>query len=288
MSDISASLVKELREKTGLGMMDCKKALEKSEGNIEEAIINLRKSSVLKAEQKSSRSAYEGVILGEVNGDHTGVIMIEVNCETDFVSKDLNFLEFCKKVLLSSKEALHQENILDKVSGNMEEARKNLVQKIGENIVIRKIESIKGRFVNYYIHNNGKVGSAVSLSSGDQETAKDLAMHVTASKPLVIEPRDIEEDLIKQERDIIESQVQKENKSSEIEEKMIMGRLDKYLSEISLIKQPYVKDPSKSIEKYLLESNAKVDNFIRLEIGEDIEIEKKDFTAEVFSQIDCT
>ena len=170
----------------------------------------------------------------------------------------------------------------------MEEARKNLVQKIGENIVIRKIESIQGKLVNYYIHNNGKVGSAVSLSSGDQETAKDLAMHVTASKPLVIGPRDIEEDLIKQERDIIESQVQKENKSPEIEEKMIKGRLDKYLSEISLIKQPYVKDPSKSIEKYLLESNAKVDNFIRLEVGEDIEIEKKDFMTEVFSQIDCT
>ena len=285
MADISASQVKELRKKTGIGLMDCKKALQESDGDIELAIVNLRKNSVLKAEKKSSRSAIEGIILAEIIDDLNKVILVEVNCETDFVSKDENFLKFCNQVLIASKNSL-EGDILEKVNKDMDEARKVLIQKIGENIVIRKVKSIDGGVINFYIHSNKKIGTIVSLSAGDKELAKDIAMHVTASHPLVISSEDLSEDILNKEKEIINSQVSQENKPPEIQEKMIQGRLNKYLAEVSLLKQPFIKDPSKSVEELLIESKAEVNSFFRIEVGEDIEVEEVDFAAEVMAQIE--
>ena len=285
MADISASQVKELRKKTGIGLMDCKKALQESDGDIELAIVNLRKNSVLKAEKKSSRSAIEGIILAEIIDDLNKVILVEVNCETDFVSKDENFLKFCNQVLIASKNSL-EGDILEKVNKEMDEARKVLIQKIGENIVIRKVKSIDGGVINFYIHSNKKIGTIVSLSAGDKELAKDIAMHVTASHPLVISSEDLSEDILNKEKEIINSQVSQENKPPEIQEKMIQGRLNKYLAEVSLVKQPFVKDPSKSVEELLIESKAEVNSFFRIEVGEGIEVEEVDFVAEVMAQIE--
>jgi len=285
MADISASQVKELRKKTGIGLMDCKKALQESDGDIELAIVNLRKNSILKAEKKSSRSAIEGIILVEIIDDLNKVILVEVNCETDFVSKDENFLKFCNQVLIASKNNL-EGDILEKVNKDMDEARKVLIQKIGENIVIRKIKSINGGVINFYIHSNKKIGTIVSLSAGDKELAKDIAMHVTASHPLVILSEDLSEDILNKEKEIIKSQVSQENKSPEIQEKMIQGRLNKYLAEVSLVKQPFIKDPSKSVEELLIESKAEVNSFFRIEVGEGIEVEEVDFAAEVMAQIE--
>tara|TARA_B110000014_G_C20118076_1_gene591265 strand:+ start:67 stop:927 length:861 start_codon:yes stop_codon:yes gene_type:complete len=285
MADISASQVKELRKKTGIGLMDCKKALQESDGDIELAIVNLRKNSVLKAEKKSSRSAIEGIILAEIIDDLNKVILVEVNCETDFVSKDENFLKFCNQVLIASKNSL-EGDILEKVNKEMDEARKVLIQKIGENIVIRKVKSIDGGVINFYIHSNKKIGAIVSLSAGDKELAKDIAMHVTASHPLVISSEDLSEDILNKEKEIIKSQVSQENKPPEIQEKMIQGRLNKYLAEVSLVKQPYIKDPSKSVEELLIESKAEVNSFFRIEVGEGIEVEEVDFVAEVMAQIE--
>jgi len=285
MADISASQVKELRKKTGIGLMDCKKALQESDGDIELAIVNLRKNSVLKAEKKSSRSAIEGIILAEIIDDLNKVILVEVNCETDFVSKDENFLKFCNQVLIASKNSL-EGDILEKVNKEMDEARKVLIQKIGENIVIRKVKSIDGGVINFYIHSNKKIGAIVSLSAGDKELAKDIAMHVTASHPLVISSEDLSEDILNKEKEIINSQVSQENKPPEIQEKMIQGRLNKYLAEVSLVKQPFVKDPSKSVEELLIESKAEVNSFFRIEVGEGIKVEEVDFVAEVMAQIE--
>ena len=285
MADISASQVKELRKKTGIGLMDCKKALQESDGDIELAIVNLRKNSVLKAEKKSSRSAIEGIILAEIIDDLNKVVLVEVNCETDFVSKDENFLKFCNQVLIASKNSL-EGDILEKVNKDMDEARKVLIQKVGENIVIRKVKSIDGGVINFYIHSNKKIGTIVSLSAGDKELAKDIAMHVTASHPLVIFSEDLSEDILNKEKEIINSQVSQENKPPEIQEKMIQGRLNKYLAEVSLVKQPFIKDPSKSVEELLIESKAEVNSFFRIEVGEGIEVEEVDFAAEVMAQIE--
>jgi elongation factor Ts len=285
MADISASQVKELRKKTGIGLMDCKKALQESDGDIELAIVNLRKNSVLKAEKKSSRSAIEGIILAEIIDDLNKVILVEVNCETDFVSKDENFLKFCNQVLIASKNSL-EGDILEKVNKDMDEARKVLIQKVGENIVIRKVKSIDGGVINFYIHSNKKIGTIVSLSAGDKELAKDIAMHVTASHPLVISSEDLSEDILNKEKEIINSQVSQENKPPEIQEKMIQGRLNKYLAEVSLVKQPFIKDPSKSVEELLIESKAEVNSFFRIEVGEGIEVEEVNFAAEVMAQIE--
>ena len=286
MTAIKASLVKKLREKTGLGMMDCKAALQESSGNIELAITNLRKSSALKAEKKSSRTAIEGVILSSMNSDLNQVVLLEVNCETDFVSKDKNFLDFCKKALEVAEVSDASQDLLEIVDEEMRDIREELIQKIGENVVIRNVLSLQGKIINYYIHTNRRIGSVVSLKKGNQEVAKNIAMHIAALNPSVINPRDLTTEFLDQEKEIIQSQVQKENKTPDILEKMVNGRLEKRVAEVSLIRQPYVKDPNKSIEMYLQESRAQIDCFIRLEVGEGLEIDKLDFASEVKSQLE--
>ena len=281
---IKAQDVKELREKTGLGMMECKKALEEANGNLEEAIKNLRKSSALKAEKKASRTAVEGIITSKISDKE--ITFVEVNCETDFVAKDENFINFCEEALKVAVGTSSEENLLDEVSGRMEKQRMALVQKIGENIIIRKVKKISGEVLESYIHSNKKIAAGVSLEQGSPEIAKEVAMHIAASNPIVLSPEDLEESYINSEREIFRSQVEKEGKPEEIKEKMIQGKLNKQLADVSLLKQPFVKDPSKSVEAFLSESNTKISSFIRIEVGEGIEVEKKDFAEEVQSQLE--
>ena len=281
---IKAQDVKALREKTGLGMMECKKALQEANGNLDDAIKNLRKSSALKAEKKASRTAVEGVILSNLADKE--IIFVEVNCETDFVAKDENFVNFCKETLNTAIEYSPKKDLLDEVSKYMEDQRMSLVQKIGENIIIRKIEKVSGDILESYIHSNNKIAAGVSLQEGSKDVAKEIAMHIAATNPLVISPKDLDESYIESEREIFRSQVEKENKPEEIREKMIEGKLNKQLADVSLLKQPFVKDPSKTVEVFLSESNAKISSFKRLEVGEGIEVEKKDFAEEVQSQLE--
>ena len=281
---ISASDVKNLREKTGLGMMECKKALEEAKGDAELAITNLRKNSALKAEKKSSRTAVEGVILSSTENSKNS-ILVEINCETDFVAKDESFLKFTEEVMEtcinSSGESL--ESLL---SSSLEEKRQNLVQKIGENIVIRRKFNISASFVYSYIHGNKKIGVLLSLEKDNEDLGKDLAMHIAASCPLAINSEDISKDVVEKEKEIIEAQVSDSDKPQEIIEKMISGRLNKFLSEVSLVDQPFVKDPSIKISELLKNNDNLVLDFIRYEVGEGIEVEKKDFAEEVQAQLD--
>ena len=281
---IKASDVKNLRDKTGLGMMECKKALEAAGGNLEEAITNLRKNSALKAEKKSGRTAVEGIILAEKTDKE--ILFVEVNCETDFVAKDQNFLDFCNETLSLATNKSSSENIFEEVSSAMEEKRMSLVQKIGENIIIRKIEVISGEITEFYIHSNRKIASGVSLISGSEAVAKEISMHIAATNPIVLSPEDLDKEFIEKEREIFRSQVENTDKPKEILEKMVEGKLSKQLADISLLKQPFVKDPSKKIETFLSESNSEIKSFVRLEVGEGIEIEKKDFAEEVQSQLE--
>ncbi len=281
--NISAKDVKDLREKTGLGMMECKKALEEAGGDSDLAITNLRKNSALKAEKKSSRTAVEGVILSDTS-DSSNSVLIEINCETDFVAKDANFSAFAEEVLgacLSSPNASLEKLLSD----SLEEKRQNLVQKIGENIVIRRKINVSSPFVYSYIHGNKKIGVLVSLEQENEELGKDLAMHVAASSPLAISPEEISEEIINKEKEIIEAQVSDADKPQEIIEKMTSGRLKKFLSEVSLIDQPFVKDPSLNVSQLLKNNDNSVLSFIRYEVGEGIEVEKKDFAEEVQAQL---
>ena len=281
---IKAQDVKELREKTGLGMMECKKALEEANGNLEEAIKNLRKSSALKAEKKASRTAVEGIITSKISDKE--ITFVEVNCETDFVAKDENFINFCEEALKVAVDIPSEEKLLEKVAESMEKKRMSLVQKIGENIIIRKVKKISGEVLESYIHSNKKIAAGVSLDKGSPEIAKEVAMHIAASNPIVLSPEDLDESYVNSEREIFRSQVEKEDKPEEIKEKMIQGKLNKQLADVSLLKQPFVKDPSKSVEVFLSESNTKISSFIRIEVGEGIEVEKKDFAEEVQSQLE--
>ena len=281
---ISASDVKNLREKTGLGMMECKKALEEAKGDAELAITNLRKNSALKAEKKSSRTAVEGVILSSTENSKNS-ILVEINCETDFVAKDESFLKFTEEVMETCINT-SGESLESLLSSSLEEKRQNLVQKIGENIVIRRKFNISASFVYSYIHGNKKIGVLLSLEKDNEDLGKDLAMHIAASSPLAINSEDISKDVVEKEKEIIEAQVSDSDKPQEIIEKMISGRLNKFLSEVSLVDQPFVKDPSIKISELLKNNDNSVLDFIRYEVGEGIEVEKKDFAEEVQAQLD--
>lgn len=285
MIDISATLVKELREKTGLGLMDCKKALQASGGDIELAIDELRKTSGLKAKKKSSRSAADGLIGAQrINGK---VCMVEVNCETDFVARDDSFNAFLQEVV-GEVAANANSSLDDLLKFGLEDKREKLVQKLGENIIVRRISrSIKqSDSAGLYIHSNKKIGTIVSLQGGNEETAKDIAMHVAASCPIAISPKDIPEEIILKEIEIFKAQSEGSGKPPEIIEKMIEGKINKYLAEVSLTEQEFVKDPNKKISDLLKENNATILGFTRFEVGEGIDIKKVDFATEVMSQIE--
>ena len=277
MTEIKAADVKTLRDKTGLGIMECKAALKETEGNLEEAVEYLKINSNLKAEKKASRTAVEGLLLTSSN------LMIEVNCETDFVAKDENFKTFCQDVLNYCLD--NDLKSIKEIAEDLESERQSLVQKVGENVIIRKKESIKGDNLYSYIHSNGKVGALVSLQHSNEELGKDIAMHVTASNPKFLSPDEVDSETIDKEKLILKAQVEDTDKPFQIIEKMIEGRLNKYLSEISLLKQPFVKDPSISVEKILNDHKNSIIEFSRIEVGEGIEVEQKDFASEVQAQL---
>ena len=288
MANISASMVKELRERTGLGMMDCKKALSEADGDMEKAIEDLRKASGLKAAKKASRVAAEGVVLTKIaDGGNYGVI-IEVNSETDFVALDENFLEFADHVLQASFSDREADTGTLLASG-IEDARQALVQKIGENINLRRIErlSMEGDtagVIESYIHNN-KIGVLIAVRGGDAALARDIAMHIAAVNPMVIRAEDVPEDVLAKESEIYSAQAYESGKPEQIIKKMIEGRLRKFVAEVSLMEQAFVKDPDSKVGKLLQEANAEVAQFVRFEVGEGIEKEEDDFAAEVAAQL---
>lgn len=284
MVAISASLVKELRERTGLGMLDCKKALRETEGDIDQAIENLRKSSGMKAAKKAGRVAAEGVVAARVSADNAYGQLLEINSETDFAARDAGFLAFVNSV---ADQALadKQEDVQALLDGGVEAAREALVQKIGENISPRRIASLSGDVVGSYVHSNNRIAVLVQLKGGDVELAKDIAMHVAASNPQYANPEDVPEDVIEREKDIYIAQAQDSGKPAEIIEKMVVGRVRKFLEEISLTKQPFVKDPDVTVGELAKKAGAEVVAFVRYEVGEGIEKEEVDFAAEVAAQL---
>jgi elongation factor Ts len=283
MAAITASMVKDLRERTGLGMMDCKKALVEAEGDTELAIDNLRKSSGLKAAKKAGRTAADGTIGLKVDGN-VGLI-VEVNSETDFAAKDDNFKNFVSIVtdkLFETKSA----DVQAMMDGGMEKTREELVQKIGENISVRRAAVLEGN-VTSYLHGTGKIGVLVVINGGDEALCKDVAMHIAAAdpQPMYVNTKDVPEELIAKEREIYVAQAAESGKPPEIVEKMVEGRVRKFLSEISLVEQPFVKDPDTRIGALLKKSDATVEAFVRYQVGEGIEVEQVDFAAEVASQL---
>ena len=280
MTAVSASMVKELRERTGLGMMDCKKALVDSDGDMEAAIENLRKSSGMKAAKKAGRIASDGLLSIKVNSG-IGVI-VEVNCETDFAARDDNFVAFVKTVTDKVFD-LREANI---EALGLETERENLVQKIGENISIRRAQVFKDEgTVVEYLHTNGRIGVMLSTEGGSEDLGKDVAMHIAAMNPTVVSSEDAPADLVAKEREIYTAQAQDSGKPPEIVEKMIDGRIRKYLAEISLLEQAFVKDGDTKIGALLKNAGATVNRFVRYEVGEGIEKGEEDFAAEVQKQL---
>jgi elongation factor Ts len=284
MSEISASLVKELRERTGMGMMDCKQALVTAKGDISLAIEELRKSSGIKASKKAGRSAADGVIRVEIN--NSKAFMVEINCETDFVVKDESFMEFSDEVLntLSSGNFHEVEQLM---KGDLQDKREKLIQKLGENIVVRRMfqSDDSADHTGVYLHSNKKIACITSLRGGNDEAAKDIAMHIAATDPLAISPNDIPVEILEKEKEIFEAQSADSGKPKDIVVKMVEGKVKKFLSEVCLTEQDFVKDPGVKIKFLLDKNNAQVIQFKRFEVGEGIEVEETDFAAEVMSQI---
>ena len=283
---MSAALVKELRERTGLGLLECKKALAEAEGDIDAAIEALRKSSGMKAAKKAGRTAADGVVAIQVADDGSFAAMVEVNSETDFVARDENFLGFVQSVVGKA----FGERVADVetlAADDIEEARQALVQKIGENISVRRVVSHEASdgVVGGYVHGNNRIAVLVSLKGGSDELARDVAMHVAAVNPQVVSPDDMPAEQVAKEREIYAAQAQDSGKPAEIVEKMIDGRIRKFLSENSLTEQAFVKDPDTTVGKLGAAAGAEVLGFTRFEVGEGIEVEKVDFAAEVAAQL---
>ena len=280
MAAVTAPMVKELRERTGLGMMDCKKALVESDGDIDTAIEYLRKSSGMKAAKKAGRIAADGVVSIKVEAG-LGVV-VEVNCETDFAAKDDNFLAFVQTVT----DKVFESRSGDLAALGLETEREALVQKIGENISIRRAQVFENEgTVIDYIHTNGQIGVLLSMEGGNQELGKDIAMHIAAMNPNVVSPEDAPEDLVAKEREIYTAQAQGSGKPPEIVEKMIDGRVRKYLAEISLLEQAFVRDGDIKVRALLEKEDATINRFIRYEVGEGIEKVQDDFAEEVRKQL---
>ncbi len=286
MASVSAAMVKELRERTGLGLLECKKALSAAEGDIEKAIEDLRKSSGMKAAKKAGRTAADGVVASKVADDGSYGVILEVNSETDFVARDEGFLAFVAKVL-DKAFADKQGDVNALMEGELESAREALVQKIGENIGVRRlaIVSADDGIVGSYVHSNNRIAVLTALQGGNQDLAKDVAMHVAAVNPQVVKPEDMSQEAVDKEREIYTAQAQESGKPAEIIEKMITGRIKKFVSESSLVEQPFVKDPDTTVGKLVKSAGADVSSFIRFEVGEGIEKEEVDFAAEVAAQL---
>ncbi len=264
MATVTAALVKELRERTGAGMMECKKALVEANADIELAIENMRKSGAAKAAKKAGNVAAEGaIIIKEENGS---AVLLEVNCQTDFVAKDGNFTAFAQEVAAA---ALASKATVEELQAQFEEARVALVAKIGENINIRRVQYVEGTAIASYRHGE-KIGVVVA-GEGDAETLKHVAMHVAASKPEYVNPKDVPADVVAKEKEVQVEIAMNEGKPAEIAEKMVVGRMKKFTGEISLTGQAFIMEPKKTVGEMLKEKGASVATFVRLEVGEGIE-----------------
>ena len=283
--EIKASQVKELREKSGVAMMDCKKALVESDGDIEKALNLLRSNSALKAEKKSVRTAADGIITTHLGHDYAS--LIEINSETDFAAKDSKFLAFVDEVnLLISKQKYNDIGAIN--NSGIEDKRNDLVQSIGENVQLRRIITVEFSATEncgIYLHSDSKLASVVVLSGGDKDLAKSIAMHVAAFNPLCLSEDDIDKDLLKREKNIFETQAKESGKPREIMEKIVEGKIKRFLSEVSLLSQDFVKDPEISVGKLLEKNNATATKFFRLKVGEGVEIQSKTFAEEVAEQL---
>lgn len=286
---ITAALVKELRERTGAGMMECKKALVESNGDIEAAIEAMRKSGQAKAAKKAGRIAAEGLIVVQGDGQHAA--MVEVNCETDFVSKGDDFQGFCQLVVgkaLQDNPATLEDLLAAKVEGkSLEEIRNEMIAKIGENISIRRFVCFKadaGGVLGVYLHGT-RIGVLLKMQGGNEALAKDVSMHVAASRPLCVSAAEVPAEVLQKEREIFIAQSAESGKPADIINKMVEGRLKKFLGEVTLLGQPFVKDPDQSVEKLLKAQNASVLQFERFEVGEGIEKKTENFADEVMQQV---
>lgn len=290
---ITAALVKELRERTGAGMMECKKALVETDGDVEAAVEHMRKSGLAKADKKASRVAAEGVIVIDISEDGKKAAMVEVNSETDFVSKGDDFNNFssavAKNILEGSPadiDALMSMPLLG-ADESVNDARQALVSKIGENIQVRRFVGLatENQF-GAYLH-GVRIGVLVELKGGDESLAKDVAMHIAASRPACVSEKDVSEELLAKEKAIFVAQAKESGKPDNIIEKMVEGRIRKYLAEVTLVGQPFVKDPDTTVGKLLESQGAEVISFHRLEVGEGIEKKSENFADEVMAQVNA-
>jgi len=286
---ITASLVKELRERTGSGMMECKKALVETDGDIDAAVELMRKSGAARADKKAGRVAADGAIKVSVSDDGKSAVILEINSETDFVAKDGNFQTFVDDVLatVAQQNPASVEVLSTMMLGNgqsVEEARQALIAKVGENIQIRRFERVESEnSIASYLH-GARIGVLVD-SSADAGLARDIAMHIAAVNPQFVDQDAVPAEFVEKEKSILIAQAESSGKPPEIIEKMIQGRLDKFLAEVTLLGQPFVKDPEQKVGKLLTAAGASVSGFIRYEVGEGIEKKVEDFAAEVASQL---
>jgi elongation factor Ts len=285
--NITADTVKQLRERTGAGMMECKKALVETQGNLDAAAELMRKSGLAKADKKAARVAAEGTVAVERAG-HSAVL-VEVNCETDFVARSDEFSSFARDVARTALEKAPSDlnALLALVHGasTLEDQRRALIAKIGENISVRRFVRVTAPgTLGTYVH-GGRIGTLVALKGGDEALAKDLAMHVAAANPAYIDANGVPAAVLDKEREILAEQTKTEKKPPEIVAKMVEGRLRKYLAEITLVGQPFVKDPDTTVEKLLKKADATVVQFVRYEVGAGIEKKHDDFVGEVMAQV---
>ncbi len=290
---ITASLVKELRERTGSGMMECKKALVETDGDIEAAIELMRKSGQAKAAKKAGRTAADGIIVIQFSDDGRKAAMVEVNCETDFVAKDDNFNSFADAVAertlnsnVATVEELLNEPLHEGEDVTINTAREALIVKIGENMNVRRFVRLgadSGQLVSY--RHGVRIGVVVEIEGGDENLGKDIAMHIAASNPVCISADDVSPELLNKERDIFKAQALESGKPENIVDKIVEGRVRKYLSEITLLGQAFIRDPDITVEKLLAAAGAKVNSFQRFEVGEGIEKKQENFADEVMAQV---
>lgn len=287
---ITAETVKTLRERTGAGMMECKKALVETGGDLDAAAEIMRKAGLAKADKKAARIAAEGAVVAAKSADGRSAMLVEVNCETDFVAREQEFQSFAAAVAAAALQA--NVTTVDGAAslalaggGSVEETRRHLIARIGENITIRRLAPLAApTIVGSYVHGT-RIGTLVGLKGGDAALAKDLAMHVAAANPQYVQPSDVPESMLAKEREILSAQAAAEGKPAAIVDKMVEGRLRKYLAEICLTGQPFVKDPETSVGKLIEDAGATVTGFLRYEVGEGIEKRQENFAEEVMAQV---
>lgn len=287
---VTAAMVKELRDRSGAGMMECKKALVAAGGDIEAAMDEMRKSGQAKADKKAGRVAAEGVVLVRTSSDAKRALILEINSETDFVARDDTFTEFANNAAdlalehgFTGVEALSAATL---ASGQtVEEARQATIAKIGENVKLRRISIVETEgLIGSYVH-GGRIGVLVEMKGGDEALARDLAMHVAASGPVVVSRDQVPQELVEKEKEIFTAQAKESGKPDAIIEKMITGRINKFLDEVSLLGQSFIKDPNQKVQALLKEKNAEVISFLRMEVGEGIEKKEDNFVEEVMAQV---